>query len=157
WKNPLDHTLHRIRVLGVDPERHTFLAPQFTSQVASLRAPDSILVDARCKEHVGRASPGDVTELTERNVHVIGTFSLGTDFKVDGTAIVSDRTFFNLFPDYRASDPQLSRVEIGLLRVTPGAALDRLVATLKRVLPADVVCMPRSKFVKLERDYWMRQ
>ena len=37
WKNPLDHTVHRIRVLGVDPEEHVFLSPQIASQVRGLR------------------------------------------------------------------------------------------------------------------------
>jgi putative ABC transport system permease protein len=155
WKNPLDHTVHRIRILGVDPEKRVFLSPRIASQVRGLRTPDSMLVDSRCREHIGHALPGEFSELNKRKVHVTGEFSLGTDFQVDGTAIVSDRTFLNVFPDYRAADPQLNRVEIGLLRASSGADIDALVETLNRMLPDDVTCMSREEFITVERDFWL--
>jgi len=157
WKNPRDRTTHRIRVLGVDPDEPVFLSPEIASQLRSLRRPDSLLVDARCRTHIGRALPGEYTELTRRAVRIAGEFSLGTDFLIDGTAITSENTFFNLFPDYRAADPQLSRVEIGLLRAAPRVALDDLRVTLNRLLPDDVTVLSRDKFIGMERDYWMNE
>lgn len=157
WKNPLDHTTHRIRVLGVDPDDPVFLSAQIASQVRGLRQPDTLLVDSRCRAHLGRAWPGDVSELTKRKVQVTGEFSLGTDFLIDGTAITSDRTFLNLFAEYRAGDPKLNRVEAGLLRIVPGTSTDRLVEILNRTLPGDVTVLSRSSFIAMERDYWMNE
>lgn len=156
WKNPSDRTRHRIRVVGIDPEVPIFNSPDLAAQQQKLTIPDTVLTDARCRGHVGRATEGEITELTKRRIKIAGEFLLGTDFYVDGTVVTSDRTFFNLFPDYRAYDTKLSRVEMGLLRLRPDAYPEKQIARLNSILPADVTVLSRDGFINLERDYWMR-
>ena len=157
WKNPNDRTTHRIRVLGVEPDHPVFRSSEIASQVRRLRQPDTLLFDAKCRTYIGRPAIGTRTELTRRKVRVVGLFSLGADFLIDGTAITSDRTFLNLFPDYRGGDPQLSRVEIGLLVTTPDADREKLIRDMTARLPDDVTVLTREKFIELERDYWMNE
>jgi putative ABC transport system permease protein len=143
--------------LGIDPADPVFASRQLAEQVSRLRTPDTVLADARCRSHLGRARPGETTEVSQRKVTITGEFQLGTDFLVDGTLITSDRTFFNLFPDYRAVDSQLNRVEIGLLAVENGRSMADVLKKLQAQLPPDVKAMTREELIGLERNYWMRQ
>jgi putative ABC transport system permease protein len=157
WKNPTDQTTHRIRVIGFDPEERVFSSEEINRHVQQLRTPDNILVDKRCRERLGHASAGDTTELARRKVRVVGNFNLGTDFVVDGTIITSDRTFLRMFPDRQLANPQLYRVEVGLLKTKPGYAVEEVKAALTRELPPDVMVMTKEQAVALERGYWMKQ
>lgn len=157
WKSPQDRTTHRIRVVGVHPEDDVFREIQLTRQLDRIRRPDAALVDTDCRKHIGRALTGDATELTRRKIQIAGEFKLGTDFLVDGSAIVSDRTFLNLFPAYRAADPLLNRVEIGLVRAASGASIPELISRLNRELPDDVTAMTMSQFIEIERSFWMNE
>jgi putative ABC transport system permease protein len=155
WKSPQDQSTHQIRVVGVHPDDQAFQIPEVSNQIPKLRRPDVALIDAKCRRHIGRASSGDATELTRRRIEIVGEFQLGTDFLIDGSAIVSDRTFLNLFPAYRSADPLLNRVEIGLLRVSPGTNISRLVTRLNDELPNDVTAMSLNDFIEKERLFWM--
>jgi len=155
WKNPQDQSTHQIRVVGVHPDDHAFQNPELRNLIPLLRRPDAALIDTNCRRHIGRATTGGTTELTRRRIQIAGEFQLGTDFQVDGSAIVSDRTFLNLFPAYRSADPLLNRVEIGLLRVSPGTDASQLVTRLNDVLPNDVTAMTLSEFIAKERSFWL--
>lgn len=155
WKSPEDGTTHRIRVIGVHPNDDVFDEKQLADQMQKLWRPDTALIDTDCRRHIGRAFQGDSTEITKRTIHVVGEFKLGTDFIVDGSAVVSDRTFLNLFPSYRAADPLLNRVELGLLQVTPGMSPSKVAEQLNRELPRDVRAITRAEFIGVERNFWM--
>ncbi len=155
WKSPDDRTTHRIRVVGVHPDDEIFNEKQLSDQQHKLWQPDTALVDTDCRRHIGRAFQGDSTEVTKRKIHVVGEFQLGTDFIIDGSAIVSDRTFLNLFPRYRAADPLLNRVELGLLQISPGMTTSEVVERLNRELPKDVRAVTRAEFIGVERNFWM--
>lgn len=155
WKNPQDQSTHQIRVVGVHPDDHAFQNQELRNQIQQLRRPDAALIDTNCRRHIGRATTGETTELTRRRIQIAGEFQLGTDFQVDGSAIVSDRTFLNLFPAYRSADPLLNRVEIGLLRISPGTDASQLVTRLNDVLPNDVTAMTLSDFIEKERSFWL--
>ena len=157
WKSPRDRTSHRIRVVGVHPDDGLFRESQVAQQLHALWEPDAVLIDTACREHIGRAFTGDVTEVSRRRIHVVGEFKLGTDFLVDGSAIVSDRTFLNLFPGNRAANPMLNRVEIGLLCVEPSAVASEVVKRLNRELPSDVRAMSLDEFIGIERRFWMKE
>ncbi len=157
WKSPEDRSTHRIRVVGVHPDDDIFHEKQLADQLQALWQPDAALIDTDCRHHIGRAFTGDSTEVAKRKIHVVGEFKLGTDFLVDGSAIVSDRTFLNLFPGYRAADPLLNRVEIGLIQVAAETSISELVIRLNNELPKDVRAMTRSQFIGIERNFWMNE
>src|SRR5205807_8838841 len=127
WRNPDARNARPIRVLGFNPDDPIFLMPELQAKAAALKEPDTVLFDSKSQEAYGRREPGVVTEISRRGVRVVGTFSLGTDFVSHGNVIMSDKNFLKFFPSQRGPGPNLSRVELGLIKLTPGA--DRLAVT----------------------------
>ena len=154
WKNPHDRSTHVVRVMAFDPDEPVFLIPEISERLEELKLPDTVLVDAKCRSFVGRASPGTRTELARRTVRVIGTFSLGTDFVVDGNVIMSDRNYLKLFPQRDATQPRLRRVEIGVVKLEPGSDADAVKASISPQLPTDVKVLTKREFMEFEKGYW---
>ncbi len=154
WKSPIDRTSHAIRVLGFDPLDNVFTLPDVTSQQCALIRPDTVLLDDRSREFVGLAEPGTRTELSNRAIEIVGNFTLGADFAVDGNLITSDRTFERLFGKARSASSRLSLVEIGVLRIPDTQALTTVQSGLQKVLGQDVVVLTRPEFMAFERRYW---
>lgn len=154
WKSPIDRTSHAIRVLGFDPLDNVFTLPDVTSQQRALIRPDTVLLDDRSREFVGLAEPGTRTELSNRAIEIVGNFTLGADFAVDGNLITSDRTFERLFGKARSASSRLSLVEIGVLRIPDTQALTTVQSGLQKVLGQDVVVLTRPEFMAFERRYW---
>jgi putative ABC transport system permease protein len=84
----------------------------------------------------------------------VGTFPLGPDFRVDGTGLVSERTFLDLFPDHRTGETTADRIEFGLVKLVPGANLRETRRALESVLPEDVRVLTKAEFSDRIRGYW---
>jgi putative ABC transport system permease protein len=155
WRNPLDGETHPIRVLAFDPDEPVFLNPDIDRRREDLKMPDTVLLDERSKSILGPAKTGMESELASRNVRVVGTFRLGTDFAVDGNVVTSDRTFLALSKGGQASAPKLNRVEIGLLKVESGREPAAVRRSLRQQLPGDVKVLTKPELIRLERSYWL--
>jgi putative ABC transport system permease protein len=90
----------------------------------------------------------------------VGTFSLGTDFAAgNGNLIMSDQNFLRYFA-FRGPEEEersFATVDLGLVKVTPGTDVERLVQTLSEDLPQDILVLPKAGpngFVMRERKYW---
>jgi putative ABC transport system permease protein len=154
WKNPDEHNTRPIRVLGFDPDDPVFLLPEVQSAAEALKLPDTALIDARSKDAYGRREAGVVTELARRSIRVVGTFRVGTDFLSDGNVIMSDKNFLKFFPSRRAPGPSLSRVELGLIKVEPGARPQAVADGLRQALPDDVQIATKNEFIHQELVFW---
>ena len=154
WKNPFDRSTHVVRVMAFDPDQPVFLIPEITSHLETLKLPDTVLVDSKCRSFVGRASPGTRTELARRTVRVIGTFPLGTDFTVDGNVLMSDQNYLKLFPELDTTLPRLRRVEIGVIKLKPGSDVIAAKAAISSQLPSDVKAFTKREFMEFEQGYW---
>ena len=153
WRNAESGKERKIRVLAFNPDEQVFLLPEIRRHARALRAPDTVMMDERSKPIFGPRSPGLKTELAGRNVRLIGTFRMGTDFWNDGTLVMSDRNFLKFFPD-RPVEPELDLVELGLLKVTPGIDVQALVEALSLALPDDVLILPKAEYVATEMRFW---
>lgn len=154
WKNPADRTSHTIRVLGFDPLDDVFTLPAVANQQRSLIRPDTVLFDDRSRDFVGVATPGTRTELSNRAIEIIGHFTLGADFAVDGNLITSDRTFERLFGKAQSKASRLALVEIGVLQIPESQSITAVQAGLQQSLGNDVVVLTRQEFMAFERRYW---
>ena len=67
---------------------------------------------------------------------------------------MSDRNFLKFFPDPGSSAPTLDRVEVGIIRLDPGADLDTVQQALQRALGEDVVVLTKQELLKMELAYW---
>jgi putative ABC transport system permease protein len=152
WKNPEDHKSYAVRVLAFDPDQPVFLIPEINARLEQLKQPDTVIVDSRARRFLGRATAGAETELSRRAVHVVGTFALGPDFTTDGTVVMSDRNFLKFFADPRRQG-DLADVELGVIKVLPGHAVDDVEAALRRALPSSITVLSKPELLEFETGF----
>ena len=154
WKNAGNGQDYPILAYGIDPDDPVFLIPDVLRQSEALKQPDTALVDLQSRDFYGPLAPGRVGELSRRHVRIIGTFALGSDFRVDGNIIVSDRTFENAFGNPADPAARRSLVEFGLLKVRPGEDVVAVQRALIAALPDDVRVLTKRELIGLVQDYW---
>jgi putative ABC transport system permease protein len=154
WKNARDGHECPILVFGFNPADPVFLIPEVAAQANDLKEPDTALIDNKSKDLYGALTPGAPAELSRRRIRVVGTFPLGCDFRVDGTVVVSDHTFFKCFADPRHPGTEAGRVTFGLLKAAPQADLIAVRDAVRRALPGDVRVLTRQEFADQVRTYW---
>ena len=155
WKNPWTNDRRSINTVGIDPEDDVLDAPGFSEARRLVVRQDAVLFDDRSRPEfgpVGEAVSGQqrmTTEINDREVAVVGTFSMGTSFGIDGTVITSDDNWLRLFPDHSRND-----IHLGLVSVTDGVDPDRVRDDLRSYLPGDVLVLTKSDFIERETSYW---
>ncbi|MEM6519091.1 MAG: DevC protein, partial [Cyanobacteria bacterium P01_C01_bin.70] len=161
WKNPETRQTRPVRVLAFNLADPALPIPGVSENLAALQLPNTALIDSRARAEVGPRAAGVQTELAERNIRIVGTFSLGTDFASgNGNLIMSDQNFLRYFANRGPEEDERSfaTVDIGLVKVEPGVDVDDLIGQLGDFLPNDVKVMRRSgpgnSFEAQERDYW---
>jgi putative ABC transport system permease protein len=156
WRNPVSGRARKIRVLAFNPDEPVF-RPDVVSRASAeaLKRPDTALIDVLSKPVYGRPEAGVAAVLSRRPIRIVGTFRLGTDFVTDGNLIMSDQNYLRYVPDRRLDPPDLRDVDLGLLKVVPGADLPALVAALRRALPGDVAFSTRDELIDKEQRFWM--
>jgi putative ABC transport system permease protein len=157
WKNPETKAVRPLRVLAFNPNDPVLTIPEVLASQTALKLPWTVIVDEKSRTEVGAVTTGTVTELAEQQVHVVGTYSLGTDFaSANGNVIMSDQNFLRYFANLGPEEQSrgLNTVDIGLLRVRPGADVEAIARTLSDQLPKDVAVLTKPEFVDMELDYW---
>lgn len=151
WRRP-DGSLRTLRVFGIDPGARVFVLPEIEAALPRLALSDTALIDRRT-----RNAPPEMFAAIEsgmpyrfeakgRGLDVIGTFTIGGGFSADGYLVVSDQTFFKLFPQRAAGAPNHI-----LVTLEPGADAAATVALLAAALPA-YDTMVRTKEQAAVRD-----
>jgi putative ABC transport system permease protein len=155
WKNPETGRSREIFVVGIDSAANALDIPEIAALRARLRLPGLVLFDEASRPEFGpvaarfRAGDRIETEVSGRHVTVDGLFRLGTSFGIDGTVVTSDVNFLQLFP---AWPPGL--INIGLIRLRPGADPVAIRDALAAVLPKDVTVLTKQDYIAREKAYW---
>jgi putative ABC transport system permease protein len=89
------------------------------------------------------------TEVAGKRVRVAGLIALGPSFGADGNMITSRETFLRINPN----TPRGS-IELGLIRLRPGADAAKVADRLRSSLPNDVTVYTKQGFVEFEKNYW---
>lgn len=160
WKNPDTKRTRPVRVLAFNPADPVLPMPEVTRYREQLQGLNTALIDTKVRAELGPAEVGIVTELAEREVRIIGTFTLGTDFASgNGNLIMSDQNFLRYFANRGPDEAERSfaTADVGLIKVAPGTNIEALVQVLQQDIPNDVLILPRDGpggFVQRERTYW---
>jgi putative ABC transport system permease protein len=155
WKNPQTKRNRSVRVLAFNPSHSAFQLPEVEAKAAQLHRLETMLLDRKSRPEVGMPEIGQATELAQQMVQMVGAFTLGTDFSsADGNVIVGDRTFFELFGQFRPG--QWNEVDVGLLQTNSTANIPELVRALQQYLPSDVVILTKEAFIQKEKEYWQK-
>ena len=155
WRNPQTLTTRQILALGFEPGDSLFTDPELAAKAKALTSRGRVLFDQRSRNEFGPIAKwfdeGRTveTELAGKRVRVAGLVSLGPSFGADGNLLTSRETFLELLP----SNPPGS-IEIGLLRLRPGADPDAVVRSLTASLPNDVKVFTKQAFIEFEKNYW---
>ncbi|MEG3438922.1 ABC transporter permease DevC [Pannus brasiliensis CCIBt3594] len=156
WRNPETKLERTILVFGFDPSRPVFKIPEVNQHLNDLKMLNTVLYDRAGRPEFGpiadllKKDPDLTVQLSQKEVRVVGIFSLGASFAADGNAIVSDSTFLNLFPDRQPHE-----VDIGLIKVQPGADIEGIKSQLQSLFPKDeVLVLTLAEFAGREKKYW---
>ncbi len=172
WRNVETRETRAVRVLAFNLEDPVLLLPDIQAQLDKLRLPNTALVDLKSRPELGPRTPGVVTELSDRQLRVVGNYSLGTDFAAgNGNLIMSDQNFLRYFADRGPEqDPRsLGTVDLGLIKVKPGADVEAIATAIRQKVAlesddcaagedaskcGDISVMTLDDFVNQELVYW---
>jgi putative ABC transport system permease protein len=76
-------------------------------------------------------------------------FTLGASFGADGNLITSDVNFLRIF-----SSRQKGLIDIGLIRLKPGANANAVAEDLRKYIPKEINVLTKQEFIDFERNYW---
>ena len=155
WRNPETRTTRSILGLGFDPEDPFFINPDLPPEAALLSQKGRVLFDERSRPEFGPVAEwfrdGRIveSEISGNRVRVAGLVALGTSFGADGNLLTSSETFLDLMPNKAPGS-----IELGLIRLKPGADAAAVQARLTKLLPNDVRVLTKQGFIDFEQNYW---
>ena len=155
WRNPETRRNRSILALGFNPDDPFFVDPSLAEKTDALKQKGRILFDQLSRPEFGPIADwyrdGRVveTEIAGNRVRVAGLVSLGTSFGADGNLLTSTETFLDLMPQKPPG-----AIEVGLVRLNPGADPEQVVSRLSQRLPKDVLVLTKQGFIDFEQNYW---
>jgi putative ABC transport system permease protein len=163
FKNPVNGQKYSIYVIGFEPGKPIMNLPEVDEYLDQIKIPDVVLFDRNSRSEFGNIAEkfekGNTEQLIEvfpfnsltgYRVRVGGLFSLGSSFGVDGNLIVSDSTFFRIFPNSRPAE----MIDIGAITLQPGVNPQNVQRDLQANLPDDILVFTRHEFINFEKEYW---
>ena len=155
WKNPQTRRSSEVQVIAANPNELVFNLPGIQQNLNPIKMPDVVLFDRGSRPDFGPiATDFDQgkkieTEVGGRRIKVGGVVELGASFGSDGNIVTSDLNFFRLFKNRKAG-----LIDIGLIKLKPGANPETVVAQLRQYLPKDIQVLSKQEFIQKEKDYW---
>jgi putative ABC transport system permease protein len=155
WKNPVTGRPRSILTLAMNPEVNVFNLPGVQENLDKLKLPDVVLYDRSSRTEYGpivanfEQGQSVTAEVGARQIKVAGLFTLGASFGADGNLITSDVNFFRIF-----GNRQRGLIDIGLIKLKPGANANLVVQQLRSYLPKEINVLTKEEFIDFERNYW---
>ena len=161
-----------VRAVAYDPAAYLLDVPELKPGSAAereLNTPGTAVFDRRSKRDADRPgqtvygplAAGVETELSGSALLLVGSVEIGTDFTSDGTLVMSDRTYLDAVrrpytPPGAAADAD---VDLGLIRLTPGADVAKAKAAVRAAVGADgtgdVGVYTVGELKDKEREFWL--
>jgi putative ABC transport system permease protein len=155
WRNPYNKEIWDIYAIGVNPEHRVLNIPGVEANRSRLREPDTALFNMGSRQEFGpiaqqfQAGEAIQTEINERQVNIKGLFRLSPTFGINAYLVTSDINFLRMAP-FR----QPGLIDLGLIRLRPGANVQAVLAELRLRLPKDVKVLTRQDYANAEVAFW---
>ncbi len=155
WKNPITGIPRNLLVIGFNPQSNVLKLEGLAENLDKVKIPDVVLYDKSSRQEYGpiaaKFQEGKLVtaEVRRRLIKVGGLFTLGASFGADGNLITSDVNFLRIF-----FNRQPGLIDIGLIRLKPGANADAVAKELKNYLPSDVRILTKQEYIDKERNFW---
>jgi putative ABC transport system permease protein len=161
WRSPTSGAARAVLVLGLPPEEPVYREPAMQSLVRQMLArPQAMLVDSQTRRDYGprkgtQFSPADVgqtIEINGRQMQIAGIYTQGTGLSAGGAALMSERDFRRVMPQFPRGG-----VSLGLVRVERGQDVQQVARELRRRLPDDVEVETRAEVLASDVHHWVRE
>ncbi|WP_376097711.1 ABC transporter permease DevC [Roseomonas sp. CCTCC AB2023176] len=155
FRNPENGSRRAIQLVGFDVESGVMDFPGLAPLVPMLKRPDSFAFDMRSRPEFGAVGQmfrdrGEFPiQVGNRDMTIVGTIEIGPSFGADGNMVLSDVNFRRIVPGRN-----VSQVDLVAIKLRDGADPAAAMASLRRVLPQDVVVMSATELRAHERAYW---
>lgn len=150
-----------IRSLGFRLTDPVFRTPSINDQIAKLRIRGSALIDRHSRRanfdfpmDDDQALANSPAELASREIQLVGTFDLGTDFAHDGNLVMSAETFADHFPERKQFGDPLSVVDLAVVHVEDDADVEAVRERLDSIIDNSVFVLTREEFRADEVNFW---
>ena len=137
-------------MVGLNPADRPYEDQAINDTFQRLLEPDTVVSDAIARPVIGPRPVGSRGMINGHMIKIVGQYSKGAGLIADGMFVVSDLTYAHLM-----GLPALDRAQFGLVRPTPGANVERVVADLRRSLPGDVQVWSRDELKRYEQHYFV--
>jgi putative ABC transport system permease protein len=153
FQNPESRTQREIVVVGVQPADAPFRIPELRDNAHLLAKADTAIIDRTTGKGYDRVGPGTRTELEKHRIEIVATYEYGSGFISDASIVVSAQTLSKVFGDY-----PLKLVNIGLVKLAPGADEATVIAGLERTFQraGDVKVWRRADLEAKEQHFFVR-
>lgn len=157
WKNPETGSPRGILSVGFDPDDDILSLEGLAEQKKTLQLDRRVLYDRLSRSEFGpvenwlKAGQSVTAEVNNIQVQVDGLVELGVSFGADGKLLTSNRTFNQL---RGSADGSSKSIELGLIRLAPGADPKAVATAMKNALPNDVQVFTKPEFLEFEQNYW---
>ncbi|NER82252.1 MAG: FtsX-like permease family protein [Leptolyngbya sp. SIO1D8] len=152
WRNPETRISRAMFVFAINPQDPVFLMPELQNleAIAALERPNTVFIDRLSRAEFGPQTTGIETEADRRQAKIGGQYTLGGGFAADGTLIMSDQNFVRYF------DPRpFNLINLGLIKLAPGANAERVATTMRQLLPADVRVLTKAEIMQNDLRFWL--
>lgn len=159
--NGMGNRGYPLRSIGFYLSDPIFRSDEINRQLHRLRPQHTALIDRKSKRSKfplpfddDFALSQEQLELAGKEIQLVGTFSLGTDFAHDGNLVMSAENFGRYYPQrVRYGDP-LAVIDIGIVHLEPDADLYDVRDFLEKTLDKDVYVLTREQFRNAEIRFW---
>jgi putative ABC transport system permease protein len=155
WRNPENKEIWEIYAIGINPEHQVLNIPGVEANRQQLRQPDTALFNRGSRQEFGaiaqRFQTGEplLTEINERQIQIRGLFKLSPTFGINGYLVTSDTNFLRM-----ANFRQGGLIDVGVIKLKPGAEVQTVLAEMRSRLPNDVKVMIRDDYARAEVAFW---
>ena len=155
WQNPENKEIWDIYAIGINPEHQVMNIPGVEANREKLRQPDTALFNSGSRKEFGaiaqqfQAGESITTEINERQVQIRGLFKLSPTFGINAYMVTSDVNFLRM-----ANFRQGGLIDVGVIKLKPGADVQAVLAEMRSRLPNDVKVMTRDDYARAEVAFW---
>jgi len=155
WRNPENKAIWDIYAIGVNPEDHVLQLAGVEENYQKLREPDTVLFNSGSRSEFGpiaqqlQQGAAIATEVAERAIQVKGLFQLSPTFGINAYLVTSDLNFLRM-----ARFRQAGLIDIGVIKLQPGADIQATLREIKSRLPDDVKVLTKAEFMDAEVAFW---
>ncbi|MCP2732623.1 ABC transporter permease DevC [Limnofasciculus baicalensis] len=155
WKNLKTRRARLIFVIGLNPTQEVLNLAGVKENIDKIKLDDVALFDRTSRPEFGpipeeyNHGKTIIAEVNGHQVKISGLFQLGTSFGTDGSLILSDDTFFQVF-----HNRDRGLIDIGLIKLQPEANARIVLENMKNGLSEGVTVLSKQEYIDFEKNYW---